>query len=203
MLTASLEFIKQSFFTKYSYAMPSQIAPSCHIVFVSSLLSFPSNSLQRSNAPLLSLGYVQPYPPPPVPGQCLTSTFDGRSGWGRGGKRVKQASTSSVARHHVAKLQLNERVLRGISTLPSFKTVRVAPGRGRGIGEGGGKYRLQIDHCLGQHCTANRSCYKTKYGFVQQMVGGTTFQPHTQSSCTRLCVTHTVLRGKVIPTWTL
>lgn len=202
MLTASLEFIKQSFFKKYSYAMPSQIAPSCHIVFVSSLLSFPSNSLQRSNAPLLSLVYVQPYPPP-RPGTVFDVNFRWTFGGGGGGKRVKQASTSSVARHHVGKLQLNERVLRGISTLPSFKTVRVAPGRGRGIGEGGGKYRLQIDHCLGQHCTANRSCYKTKYDSVQLMVGGTTFQPHTQSSCTRLCVTHTALRGKVIPTWTL
>lgn len=175
---------------------------SCCFRLQPAFLPFQLTSKIKCTTPLPRLRVAVPSPPP-VPGQCLTSTFDGRSGWGRGGKRVKQASTSSVARHHVAKLQLNERVLRGISTLPSFKTVRVAPGRGRGIGEGGGKYRLQIDHCLGQHCTANRSCYKTKYDSVQLMVGGTTFQPHTQSSCTRLCVTHTALRGKVIPTWTL
>lgn len=128
--------------------MPSQIAPYCHIVFVSSLCS-PSLCIHFKD-------HMHHSSPPPTPVQCLTSAFNGS--WGGGGKRVNQASASSVVRHYVAKLQLNERALRGILTPSSFKSFR------RGLRQDprapGSELRLQIEHCLAQQRTEKAVVYR-------------------------------------------
>lgn len=125
--------------------MPSQIAPYCHIVFVSSLCS-PSLCIHFKD---------QMHPPTPV--QCLTSAFNGSWGGG-GGKRVNQTSASSVVRHYVAKLQLNERALRGILTPSSFKSFR--RGLRQDLRAPGSELRLQIEHCLAQQRTEKAVVYR-------------------------------------------
>lgn len=77
---------------------------------------------------------------------------------GGGGKRVNQTSASSVVRHYVAKLQLNERALRGILTPSSFKSFR--RGLRQDLRAPGSELRLQIEHCLAQQRTEKVVVYR-------------------------------------------
>lgn len=77
---------------------------------------------------------------------------------GGGGKRVNQTSASSVVRLYVAKLQLNERALRGILTPSSFKSFR--QGLRQDLRAPGSELRLQIEHCLAQQRTEKAVVYR-------------------------------------------
>lgn len=77
---------------------------------------------------------------------------------GGGGKRVNQTSASSVVRLYVAKLQLNERALRGILTPSSFKSFR--RGLRQDLRAPGSELRLQIEHCLAQQRTEKAVVYR-------------------------------------------
>ena len=91
-------FKTKLFLKKYRYVTPSQIAPSCHIVFVSRLCfpSLPTHFKDKmhhsSESPLSTRNSAWR--------QLSVEVDGGVGGGGGGGKRVKQASASSVPRHH-------------------------------------------------------------------------------------------------------